>query len=457
MNRINQPDQELPSPSESNEAQPPVDTTTWPTWMIEAKNRRPHITSEVAKAKAEASAMKSLAEAQRESTKQKELEVQIEERKLQRDMLKKGMGVGDGPSGPRALIGRTLDSVQMRAIDWLWTGWIPKGYITLLAGETGAGKSTVLADIAARITTGTPWPGECQQRAPSRVLWLGSEDSIEEMTTPRLAACGAALDHVMEIQGVSQQGKRNTFSMQDDLEQVAQWLTFARREGKPFAMLVIDPVTSYLPGQRLKKVDMNDSGQLRNVLEPWLVLAQEHNIAIVCVTHFAKDTTRSMLHRVLGSAAFAQTCRSLIAIVSRDDDGPHAKAMLQVKVNLPEHPGGAWKFSTVKVDVGIDPRNNKTISATRPHWAELDSGLTPQSMVGGERGPVSKYEAAFGMWLRAHFMTTPVNEGQRVADVKAAVLAAGVVTARWWDQHSGSYLDKQNIGGIWWCRPKNPA
>jgi len=102
------------------------------------------------------------------------------------------------------------------------------------------------------------------------VLWLGSEDSIEEMTVPRLTACGANLGNVVEIQGVVQEGKRNTFSMQDDLEAVGQWLTYAREQGNPFAMLVIDPVTSYLPGQKLRKVDLNDAGQLRTVLEPWL-------------------------------------------------------------------------------------------------------------------------------------------------------------------------------------------
>lgn len=424
-----------------------------PTWIDEAEKRNPHMTPEVARAQAHAEYMKALAETQRQATKQRKFEVQIEEKKLRRDMLKKGMGIEECPNGPRALVGRTLGTVQMRAVDWLWTGWIPKGYITLLAGETGAGKSTVLADIAARVTTGAPWPGECEQRDPSRVLWLGSEDSIEEMTAPRLVACGAVLDHVVEIQGVTQQGKRNTFSMQDDLEQVAYWIANAREEGRPFAILVIDPVTSYLPGQKLKKIDLNDAGQLRTVLEPWLVLAQEHNIAIVCVTHFAKDTTRSMLHRVLGSAAFVQTCRSLIAIISRDHDGPHAKAMLQVKVNLPEHPGGSWKFSTVKVDLATDPRNGKLISATRPSWEELDSALTPQNMVGGTRGPVSKYEAAFGMWLRAQFMTTP-NEYKPVADVKSAAIAANVATARSWDEHSHTYLEKQNRGGIWWCRPK---
>ena len=426
-----------------------------PAWLQQAAERNPHLTPEVAHAQAEAERVKGLADFARESTKAEETRLKQEEVKLKREMLKKGLGIEDSTSGPRSLVGRTLGTVQMRAIDWLWTGWIPKGYITLLAGETGAGKSTVLADVTARVTTGAPWPGEYEPRQPGRVLWLGSEDSIEEMTAPRLVACGGNLNHVIEIQGVTQQGKRNTFSMQDDLGEIRRWLAAARDEGFPFAMLVIDPVTSYLPGQKLRKVDLNDAGQLRTVLEPWLVLAQEHNIAIVCVTHFAKDTTRSMLHRVLGSAAFTQTCRSLMAIVSRDDDGPHAKAMVQVKVNLPEHPGGSWKFSTVKVDVATDPRNGKPISATRPNWEELDSALTPQSMVGNARGPVSKYEAAFGMWLKAYFLTTPANPWQPIPQVKQAALSASVVSERWWNEHSGSYLEKQNVGGVWYCSPKN--
>jgi hypothetical protein len=207
------------------------------------------------------------------------------------------------PTAGRKLVGRSLAGVAMRAIEWLWVGWLPKGYITIFAGETGAGKSTVLADVVARITTGAPWPGEYDclntRRVPERVLWLGSEDSIEEMTIPRLKACGANLDNVVEIQGAMQDGKRNTFSMQDDIEAVAEWLAYARQQGNPFAMLVIDPVTSYLPGQKLKRVDMNDAGQLRTILEPWLPLAQKFDIAIVCVTHFAKDTTKSMVHRPL--------------------------------------------------------------------------------------------------------------------------------------------------------------
>ena len=360
------------------------------------------------------------------------------------------------PDHARELVSRTLNSVQMRAIDWLWTGWIPRGYITLWAGESGAGKSIVLADVTAKVTTGAPWPGEppTAVREPGRVLWLGSEDGIEELTVPRLTASGANLERVTEIQGVMQRGQRGTFSMQDDIAAVGNGLNHAKSCGAPYTMLVVDPITSYLSGQKLKKVDMNDAGQLRTVLEPWLILAQEHGIAIVCVTHFMKDTTRAMLHRVLGSAAFVQTCRSLCTVVARPDDGPYAKALIQVKGNLPEHPGGAWRFSTVKMTVGIDGRNNKPIDATRADWEELDSALTPESLIGGTRGPVSKFPEVFGLWLRAHFMTAPPDQCLTVESVRAAAVSEGIVTEPWFKKNSGDYLDKQNVGGRWWCRPK---
>ncbi|MCG2841369.1 AAA family ATPase, partial [Sandaracinobacter sp. RS1-74] len=373
----------------------------------------------------------------------------------------------EAPAG-RKLIGRSLMGVAMRAIEWLWTGWIPKGYITILAGESGAGKSTILADIVARITTGAPWPGPRgipgDWRRPERVLWLGSEDSVEEMTAPRLTACGANLANVVEIQGSMQNGKRNTFSMQDDIEQVAEWLAYARDiEKQPFAMLVIDPVTSYLPGQKLRKVDLNDAGQLRTVLEPWLGLAQKFNIAIVCVTHFGKDTSRNMLHRVLGSTAFVQTCRSLCAVFERPatedyEPDPNEKVLMQVKTNLPEHPGGAWKFCTERVEVGTDPRSGQPIYATRPQWDELDKALTPSTSVGRSRGPKSHYNPAFSIQLTELFKRHPDNEWQPVTYVQMAMVGEKVVSESWWNKHSKDYLDKQNFNGAWMCRLKaSPA
>lgn len=365
----------------------------------------------------------------------------------------------------RELVGRLLAGVTMRAIEWLWEGWIPIGYLTIFAGETGAGKSTILADIAARVSTGAVWPGETpdQRREPGRVLWLGSEDSIEEMTIPRLTACGANLANIVEITGTRVAGSLSTFSLQDDLKEVERWLQYARaEEGRPFHLLVIDPITSYLPGQRLKRVDLSDAGQLRSILEPWLRLAGEQHIAIVCVTHFSKDTSRSMLNRVLGSAAFAQTCRSLCAVLQQPPsaDGnadPHAKVLMQVKGNLPEHPGGAWRFETEKVEVGTDPRNGKPIVATRPVWDNLDAALSPENLVGKARGPVSTKPHIFRLWLNNHFRRFGPDDWVDLEAVKAAAVSIEqIVSPSWWNKHSSEFLEKENHGGKWLCRRINP-
>ena len=44
----------------------------------------------------------------------------------------------------------TLADVEPERVEWLWTGRIPRGKLTLLDGDPGLGKSTVAYDIAAR-------------------------------------------------------------------------------------------------------------------------------------------------------------------------------------------------------------------------------------------------------------------------------------------------------------------
>ncbi len=49
-------------------------------------------------------------------------------------------------------------SVETRAVEWLWPGRVPLGKMTTFAGLGGLGKTFVLCDITARVTTGTAWP-----------------------------------------------------------------------------------------------------------------------------------------------------------------------------------------------------------------------------------------------------------------------------------------------------------
>lgn len=360
------------------------------------------------------------------------------------------------PSVPTSssLIIRPMSEVKMCSIEYLWKGWVPVGYLTLVAGETGASKTTAVADISAKVSNGQPFPGELEGRAPAKVLWLGSEDGIEDMTVPRLKANGANLTNIIEVRGVNRNGVRGTFSMQDDIAAVSELLKGGILRNDPFKLIVIDPVTSYLTGSKQREVKIGDAGQLRAVLEPWMIVAQEYKISLIGITHFMKDTNRSMLHRVLGSAAFGETCRSLIAFVDRSSDQqPFAKSMIQVKTNLPEHPGGAWLFETEKVEVGTDENNGKAIFATRPVWDRLDALVGIENST-AKSGAYSDTSVSFAIWITDFFANVPSDQGIEVSRIKAAAIGWNVVSEKQWERLSPAYLEKKNINGVWQCRPR---
>ena len=63
---------------------------------------------------------------------------------------------------------------------WTVENWIPAGQVTLLAGDGGIGKSTLVLQLAAAVATGTPWLG-MEVAGQGRVAVLSAEDDIDEM------------------------------------------------------------------------------------------------------------------------------------------------------------------------------------------------------------------------------------------------------------------------------------
>ena len=47
-----------------------------------------------------------------------------------------------------------MNEVEATEIDWLWNPYIPFGKITVIQGDPGDGKTTVVLVIAAAVTTG---------------------------------------------------------------------------------------------------------------------------------------------------------------------------------------------------------------------------------------------------------------------------------------------------------------
>jgi len=53
-------------------------------------------------------------------------------------------------------------------IEWLWRARLAKGAIMLVEGGPERGKSTILADLAARVSRGESFPGDTEARDPAR-------------------------------------------------------------------------------------------------------------------------------------------------------------------------------------------------------------------------------------------------------------------------------------------------
>src|SRR5271168_336182 len=68
-----------------------------------------------------------------------------------------------------------FSDVQPRPPAWLWPNWLPLGKLAILDGDPGLGKSTLLFDLAARVSNNGVMP-DGSAGASGAVIILNAED-----------------------------------------------------------------------------------------------------------------------------------------------------------------------------------------------------------------------------------------------------------------------------------------
>jgi len=195
-------------------------------------------------------------------------------------------------------------------IDFLWPTYVPKGFVTLLAGKGGRGKSFISCALATALTTGTSvLPGE-DEMPHGKVLFCGTEDDprYKGGIRTRLRTMGADLNYVRSLKldrFMTEKGEM--FSLN------SEGVTFLRKilDVWPAKLVVVDPVIRFM-GSNGESI--NNNKQVRSVMDNLAMLAKEKGIAILCVAHFRKGGAENAVDSIMGAADFVNAARSVLLV-----------------------------------------------------------------------------------------------------------------------------------------------
>ena len=180
-----------------------------------------------------------------------------------------------------------MENIAIEQIEWLLYPFIPYGKVTIIQGDPGEGKTTMVLQIIAKLTKGesvlTNKDGEEKQeeqaREPVNVIYQTAEDGLGDTIKPRL--------------------------------------------------VVLDPIQSFLGAE----VDMHRANEIRPLMKSVSVLAEKYHCAVILIGHMNKNSAGKSSYRRLGSIDFQAAARSVL-IVGRVKNEPEIRIVCHVKSSL---------------------------------------------------------------------------------------------------------------------------
>ncbi len=197
-----------------------------------------------------------------------------------------------------------MKSITKRPISWLWKPFLQQRAINVLTGDPGVGKSTVVCELIAALTSGRRLPGEEHDREPMSCWFMNCEDDASDTTVWRLENQGA----VPERTFVTDYREVMTAKV------VAEIGVECRARGVKF--LVIDPIQAWMG----KDVDMNRANETRDWAAALRDEAIKSDMAVLLCRHRRKGAPGdNKLYSGMGSIDITGIARSELSAHTAKD------------------------------------------------------------------------------------------------------------------------------------------
>jgi hypothetical protein len=255
---------------------------------------------------------------------------------------------------------------KLGPIEWLWSNWLPKRFLTIIAGESGAGKSALALRIAMCITNGLPYPDETIPQETGLVIWCETEAS-HALNLARAKKWGTNMEKII----LPLDDATEDISLDNPVHRNRIIEAASQPEVK---LLIVDS----LSGSNTRD---ENSTKMLGLVKFLAQLALDNNIAILLTHHLRKrgkmDTNTVELERLRGSSSIVQPARVIWAM-----DNPNIsmgyKRFRVIKSNLGQKPQPiGYMIDASGIRFGPSPSLEQTVKSS----AKEDAVLFLRSML----------------------------------------------------------------------------
>lgn len=232
-----------------------------------------------------------------------------EEKKLKPPIL-----ATEWESGPNVIC---MANVQAEDVDFLWYPYIPYGKLTIVQGDPGGGKTTLVLRLATILSKGAPLPYDDNTPVVVSSLYQTAEDGLGDTIKPRLLAGEADCSRIFVID----ESNKALSILDDRLETTIRQYNIR--------LAILDPIQGYIN----RGSNMNSAADTRYLMSHLARVAERCHCAIVLVGHLNKMHGGKTAYRGLGSIDFFAAARSVL-LVGEHPQHEHIRVMLQQKSSL---------------------------------------------------------------------------------------------------------------------------